>query len=74
MLDSVRQLSDTVDKPVLVKHIDHPTAFSVTDSDLRTVLIEHRLADTPENFIAHEQSVTVPQGQGDFGSESEAQG
>ncbi len=74
MLDSVGQPSDTVDETMLVKPIDNPTPVSVTDSDLRTVLIKNRLAHTPKNLIVHEQSVTVPKRQSNFGSESKAQG
>jgi len=74
MLDSVGQTFDTVDETMLVKHINNPPAFSVTDSDLRAVLIKNRLAHTPKNLIAHEQSVILPKRECEFGSESKAQG
>ncbi len=74
MLDSVGQAFNTVDKTVLVKHIDNPTAFSVADSDLRAVLVKYRLAHAPEDFIIQEQSVIFPKWNSEFRSESKAQG
>ena len=74
MLDSVGHSGDAVDESMLVKHIDNHAAFSVSDSNLHSVLIKNRLAHPPKNLIVHEQSVIVMKRNDDFGTESEAQG
>jgi len=51
MLDSVGQANHAIDESMLVKHVDSYSAFSVSDSDLRTVLIENWLAHAPKNFV-----------------------
>lgn len=74
MLDSVGQALDAIDEAVLVNRIDYHSAFSVSDSDLRAVLIKNWFAHAPKNFVVQKQSVVVPKGDGDFESESESQG
>lgn len=74
VLDSVGQASDAIDEAMLVNGINNQSVLSVSDSELRTVLIENWLAYAPEDFIVQEQSVIVPERDDEFGTESEAQG